>query len=108
MKKLCDEANLVASMETIKRYAREMRDQERAAADAPLGEASGVDLSSNRCGRRGAKSKLTSTLQKGYRKVIERYAYSWRYLTGRELRRELLKETGQYISLGGIQIHLKK
>ena len=103
VKKSCDRANIVASMERIKRYAREMRDQERAAADAPLDEALGVDLSSNRSGRYGGKSKLTSTLQKGYRKVIERYAYSWRYLTGRELRREQLKETGQYV-----QIHLKK
>lgn len=108
VKKLCDRANIVASMETIKRYAREMRDQERAAADAPLGEASGVDLSSNRSGGCGAKSKITSTLQEGYRKVIERYAHSWRYLTRRELQRELLKETGQHISIGGIQIHLKR
>ena len=81
MKKLCDEANLVASMETIKRYAREMRDQERAAADAPLGEASGVDLSSNRSGRRGAKSKLTSTLLESYRMLIERYLHECAYLS---------------------------
>ena len=85
-----------------------MRDQERAAADAPLDEALGVDLSSNRSGRYGGKSKLTSTLQEGYRKVIERYAHSWRYLTRRELQRELLKATDQYISLGGIQIRLKR
>ena len=51
VKKRCDRANIVLSMDTIRRYAREMRDQERAAADAPLGEASGVDVSPNRGGK---------------------------------------------------------
>ena len=37
VKKSCDRANIVASMERIKRYAREMRDQDRAATDAPPG-----------------------------------------------------------------------
>ena len=85
-----------------------MKSQERAATDVPSGEALGVDLSPNRRGKCGAKTKLTPTLQEGYRKVIERYAYSWRYLARRELQRELFKETGQHVSLGGIQIHLKK
>ena len=79
-----------------------MRDQERAATDLPSGEASGVDLSPNRRGKCGATTKLTPTLQEGYRKVIERYAYSWRYLARRELQRELFKETGQHVSLGGM------
>ena len=108
VKKRCDRANIGISIDTIRRYAREMRDQERAATDLPSGEASGVDLSPNRRGKCGAKTKLTPTLQEGYRKVIERYAYSWRYLARRELQRELFKETGQHVSLGGIQIHLKK
>ena len=94
VKKRCDKANIVLSMDTIRRYAREVRDQDRAATDAPPGEASGVDLSSNGKGKRGVKSKLTPTLQEGYRNVIERYAYSWRRLTRRELQKELLKETG--------------
>ena len=59
VKKRCDKANIVLSMDTIRRYAREMRDQERAAADAPRGEASGVDLSSNIKGKCGAKVKYT-------------------------------------------------
>ena len=80
VKKRCDRANIGISIDTIRRYAREMRDQERAATDLPSGEASGVDLSPNRRGKCGAKTKLTPTLQEGYRKVIERYAYSWRYL----------------------------
>ena len=108
VKKRCDRANIGVSIDTIRRYAREMRDQERAATDVPSGEVSGVDLSPNLRGKCGAKTKLTPTLQEGYRKVIERYAYSWRYLTRRELQRELFKETGQHVSLGGIQIHLKK
>ena len=57
VKKRCDRANIVLSMNTIRRHAREMRDQERAAADAPPGEASGVDLSSNIKGKCGAKVK---------------------------------------------------
>ena len=103
MKKRCDRANISVSIDTIKRYVREMRDQERVATDVPSGEASGVDLSPNMRGKCGAKTKLTPTLQEGCRKAIERYAYSWRRLTRRELQRELLKETGQYV-----QIHLKK
>ena len=72
VKKRCDRANIGISIDTIRRYAREMRDQERAATDLPSGEASGVDLSPNRRGKCGAKTKLTPTLQEGYRKVIER------------------------------------
>ena len=71
VKKRCDRANIGISIDTIRRYAREMRDQERAATDLPSGEASGVDLSPNRRGKCGAKTKLTPTLQEGYRKVIE-------------------------------------
>jgi hypothetical protein len=93
VKKRCDRANIGISIDTIRRYAREMRDQERAATDLPSGEASGVDLSPNRRGKCGAKTKLTPTLQEGYRKVIERYAYSWRYLARRELQRELRKKS---------------
>ena len=63
-------------MDTIRRYAREMRDQKRAAADASPGVASDVHLSSNRRRKCGVKSKLTPALQEGYRKVVERYAYS--------------------------------
>ena len=37
VKKRCDKANIVLSMDTIRRYAREMRDQDRAATDAPPG-----------------------------------------------------------------------
>ena len=107
VKKRCDRANIGISIDTIRRYAREMRDQERAATDLPSGEASGVDLSPNRRGKCGAKTKLTPTLQEGYRKVIERYAYSWRYLTRRELQRELFKET-HCISIAEKMMHVQE
>ena len=73
---------------TLKRYAAEMKAQE-AFAKKEWNEncrVAGQDFSVNRKGRCGRPSMLTNELKDSHRKIIERYANSWKYLSQRKLK----------------------
>ena len=89
VKKRYEKANMGVSIISIVRYATEMRDHKRATTDILLSEAPGVDLTPNGKGKCGANEKLTPDLRDGYRKIMEKYAYSWRYLTRKSLQSDL-------------------
>ena len=60
----------------------------------------------NRVGAVGRKTKLTPELTEAYREIVQRYAYSFTYLSVRQMRIELEKK-GYVLSNSTIHSHLK-
>ena len=101
--KECEMYGVRLSEQSLKRYAAEMKAQEAFSKKEwkDNGRMAGHDFSLNRKGRCGRPTLLTDELKDSYRKIIERYAYSWKYLSRRKLRSELRKD-GRNLSLGAI------
>ena len=82
------------SAQKLKRYTAEMKAQEAFAKKEwkDNGHVAGHDFSPNRKGRCGRPTLLTDALKDSYRKIIERYAYTWKCLSRLKLKSELRNE----------------
>ena len=65
-----------------------------------------MSYEANRVGAVGRKTKLTPELTEAYREIVQRYAYSFTYLSVRQMRIELEKK-GYVLSNSTIHSHLK-
>ena len=105
--KECEMYGVRLSEQSLKRYAAGMKAQEAFSKWKDNGRMAGHDFSPNRKGRCGRPTLLTDELKDLYRKIIERYAHSWKCLSRRKLRSELRKD-GHNLSLGAIQSRLMR
>ena len=104
----CERCGLKVSRRTISRVVTEMNRQERL-SDERLKEASeftGVSYEANRVGAVGRKTKLTPELTETYREIVQRYAYSFTYLSVRQMKTELEKK-GYVLSNSAVHSRLK-
>ena len=84
---------------TIKKWAARYRAQEAAGVLIP-------DISVQRMGRCGRKTKLTDALREDYRVIMEKYVNDHMTLTDRTLKDELAA-LGTIIARATIQSHLR-